>query len=251
VAKFTLILIREATRLLGLFRRCPLLAHTLTVAVPDREISAWLHYNEVAFREFSDQAELSGTVLTNHTNQISGYEDHLKKITEFVQSSGTLVLQEPEYGVTGLKTLQVLEDLSLLIQYWREPDRSCCDSYVFPAAENSVLWRNIPEDHLQMLNSAVGGEIVSQHQVRPSKPFRMLAAWNMHLREPAVMEIPYGEGMVIESRIQVRGRLIPIHRYTDFYDRRYNPVAERYFRNLITNDYHHDRKNLRELILSQ
>lgn len=224
------------------------LNHALTVSDPTGGITDYLHKHNVGFEELANRDALSGTVLINHRAQLSDYDKHLPQLTDFVRTGGVLVLQEPEYGITDSEDIQLLDELSLFIQYRKDPDRGGYDSYVFPTAQNSVLWENISVKHLQMFNGAVGGEIVSQHQVRPSKPFRMLAACNMHLRESAVMEIPYGDGMVIISRLQIRGRLLPNQESTGLYDRRYDPVAERYFRNLVASGYHHDKKNLGELI---
>jgi hypothetical protein len=83
-----------------------------------------------------------------------------------------------------------------------------------------------------MLNGGLGGEIVSQHNVRPSVPFNTLARCHLKLKVPAVMEIPFGNGWIIVSRIQIRGRLLP-GKQGSLYQRRYDPVAERYFWNLI------------------
>jgi len=212
------------------------LNHALTVADPAVEITDYLHKHNVGFQKLANQSSLSGTVLINHLAQISDYDRYLQKLTDFVRIGGVLILQEPEYGVTGSKTIQVLEELSLFTQYRRDPDRGGYDSYVFPSDPNHPLWEGISEEHLQLFNGSVGGEIVSQHQVRPNQPFRTLAACNLHLREPAVMEIPYGEGVVIISRIQVRGRLEDNQSQTELFARRYDSVAERYFRNLFSWD---------------
>ena len=83
-----------------------------------------------------------------------------------------------------------------------------------------------------MLNGGLGGEIVSQHNVRPSVPYNTLASCHLNLKVPAVMEIPSGKGWIIISRIQIRGRLL-LGKQGSLYERRYDPVAEQYFWNLI------------------
>jgi hypothetical protein len=74
---------------------------------------------------------------------------------------------------------------------------------------------------------------VSQHDIiAPSAP-RVLARCGLHLDVPAVMEWRVGEGRVIVSRLQLRGRLDGEPSSGGLYARRKDPVAERYLVNLL------------------
>lgn len=161
-------------------------------------------------------------------------------LTAFVRRGGVLILQEPEQGVRGEKELPVLKDLSLFIRLRPDTERGGYDSYVFIKRVRRMLWQGIEESHLQLFNGGLGGEIVSRHEVRPSLPFETVAHCHLSLRVPAVMEIPYGKGWIIISRIQTRGRLLRRAHSRALYARRYDPVAERYFWNLLKAYAHAD-----------
>lgn len=157
---------------------------------------------------------------------------HRQRLARMVAGGGCLILQEPECGITGQRQVTVFEDLKLWIQYRPDRDMGGYDSCVIPADAQHPLWQGIAPEHLQIWNGAWGGEMVSQHHLRPDRPFRSLADCNLRLRVAAVLEIPYGRGMVIVSRLQVRGRLSP-GKEGEFFARRYDPVAARYLLNLL------------------
>ena len=157
------------------------------------------------------------------------------EIGKFLSNGGVVILQEPEYGIREQSTLRLAENLSIDIQWRKDPDRGGYDSYVFPVDPAHPLWKEIPGKHLQIWNGGCGGEIVSQHLVHPSLPHRILAACNLHLRIPAVMEVPCGDGLIVISRLQVRGRLSDNSKSRGATSpRRFDPVAEVYLWNLLT-----------------
>jgi len=136
-----------------------------------------------------------------------------------------------------------------MVNYRRDADQGGYDSYVFPINLKHPLWQNFKAEYFRMFNGSLGGEMVSQHNVRPTVPFKTVARCHLNLKVPAVMEIPFGSGWIIISRIQIRGRLIK-GRDGDLYHRRYDPVAEQYFWNLLQsylNNHHYREKLLNEL----
>ena len=84
-----------------------------------------------------------------------------------------------------------------------------------------------------MFNGAVGGEMVSQHDVHVAVAHQVHARCGLKLAVEAVVEIPHGAGRVIVSRIQTRGRLSANRLNTALFDRRVDPVAQRYLLNLV------------------
>jgi len=216
---------------------------SISLIDPIGEIETYFKYRNVPFRSIRNGLKNTDLLLIYSSFPKNYPQDYLTEITEFVNDGGILVLQEPAYQVKQEKQFNILKDLELYIQYRKDPEQGGYDSYVFPEDTNHFLWRGILPEHLQIFNGALGGEIVSQHNVRLSQPYNPVASCNLSLKVPAVMEIPYGKGWVIISRIQVRGRLLPEKSSQDLYGRRYDPVAERYFWNLLTgyisqDDYH-------------
>ncbi len=72
----------------------------------------------------------------------------------------------------------------------------------------SSLWNNIDGEHLKMFNGGWGGEMISQCDVNlPNNRKQVLARSGLDLKYTDVMETTWGQGVVVISRIQVRGRL--------------------------------------------
>ena len=162
------------------------------------------------------------------------YRSRLREIASFVESGGTLVVQEPEFRLNDAREFTILPSVTLRIERRQDIDRGGYDSYVFPEDPSHPLWNGIRPAHLRWFNGAYGGEIVSEYTLTPSVEFRTLASCGMGLRVPAVMEIRVGSGRIVISRIQIRGRVSPGLPSTHPYARRYDPVAARYLENLLS-----------------
>ncbi|MCI0708071.1 MAG: hypothetical protein L0Y80_11375 [Ignavibacteriae bacterium] len=168
-----------------------------------------------------------GEVMRQH------YQEHLKEITRFVKSGGALVLIEPEFGVTGTQQITAVEGLDLTLEHREDKDRGGYDSCVFATEQTHTIWQQIDVEHLKIFNGGYGGEIVSQHNVAPSVDPVVHARCGLGLKIPAVMELPFGEGKVIVSRLQVRNRLSLSESPAGLYARRLDPVLQRYMLNLL------------------
>ena len=138
-----------------------------------------------------------------------------------------------------LLTVEILEGLVLTIRYREDADRGGYDSAVFPVDKEHPVWNGIGVDQLKFFNGSLGGEIVSQHDVTARCPATVHARSGLSLKTAALMEIPYGKGRVVVSRLQVRGRL-GLTGGEGLYDRRPDPVAMQYFLNLIEAFSAHD-----------
>jgi hypothetical protein len=206
----------------------------LTIHDPSDELKKYLSERKILHNNLSDRLEDVQVVMINHGGLDDTFAKSTGELTQFVKNGGVLIIQEPGFGVKEEKEIKILEDLSLFVNYRPDPDRGGYDSYVFPEDPHHQLWDGIESDQLKMFNGGFGGEMVSQHNVKPILPYHAVAFCNLSLKVPAVLEIPYGKGWVIISRIQIRGRLITDGKDDDLYDRRYDPVAEKYFLNLIT-----------------
>lgn len=197
------------------------------------EIVNYLRQNQIPLSKQMENLAKARVVFFNHPgNRL--LQKHQAMLTDFVGAGGVLILQEPEFEVARELFLPILENLEAYIQYRKDTERGGYDSYVFPEETRHPLWRGLTPEHFKMFNGALGGEVVSQHSVRTNLPFHATARCGLGLKVPAVLEIPYGSGWVVISRIQVRGRLQNHAASDHLYARRYDPVAERYFWNLLT-----------------
>jgi hypothetical protein len=163
----------------------------------------------------------------------SEFQSRLGAVTKFLESGRSVIIVEPEFGVTERETVSVALGLELAIERREDKDKGGYDSYVFAADQSHPLWDGIRAEHLKMFNGAYGGEIVSQHDVRANKESLVLARCGLGLQVPAVFEIPYGRGKVIVSRLQLRGRLISGDQSGRLFARRPDPVLQRYLLNLL------------------
>ena len=212
----------------------PDLPKGLVIHDPHKEITDLFEQKKLKFHTLNDPLNGAQVVLINHSGLDSLYAAKKSDLSSFVRNGGVLIIQEAEYGVKEEREVSLLDDLSVHIVRREDRDRGGYDSYVFKTDNNHPLWRGIEDDHLKMFNGALGGEIVSQHNLHPTRPFHAAAVCNLSLKVPAVLEIPYGKGWVVLSRIQVRGRLRANKSSAKgLYERRYDPVAENYLYNLL------------------
>ena len=98
------------------------------------------------------------------------------------------------------------------------------------------LWNNIAPEHLKMFNGGWGGEIISQSDVDLNTQRKTTVAISgIDLKYADVSETIWGDGVVVISRIEVRGRLTESSDPgTDLYSRRVDPVARQYLLNLLS-----------------
>jgi beta-galactosidase len=199
------------------------------------EIKAFLskHGIRCLTEDDTSMARPRAILVAGNAHSRKNYVNRLSVLSGWVRAGGTLVVIEPEYGVRKEGTLRILEDLPIRVVKRADTDRGGYDSYVFADDLCHPLWRGIAGAHLRMFNGGFGGEMVSQHDLFPGRPAKVLARSGLKLNTPVVIEIPYGEGRVIISRIQVRGRLMGSPEGASLYGRRKDPVAQRYLLNLI------------------
>jgi hypothetical protein len=162
------------------------------------------------------------------------YIQAIPAISESVKNGASLIVLEPEFGNLQKETLPLIDGVRLTIERRADTDRGGYDSYVFPADDSHPLWRNISPEHLRMFNGAFGGEMVSQHTVTADVPMKVLAMCGLHLAHAAVMFTRAGEGCIVVSRIQTRGRLSRSDDPGHLFARRIDPVAAQYMLNLIS-----------------
>ncbi len=98
------------------------------------------------------------------------------------------------------------------------------------------LWNNINKEHLKMFNGGFGGEMISQCDVEISTNKRLTKARSgLDLKYSDVIEAVWGKGVIVVSRIQVRGRLTEgSDPGAGLYSRRVDPVARQYLLNLLS-----------------
>jgi hypothetical protein len=206
----------------------------LAVHDPSGELTDYLTDRKIIYHEFSRGFQDAQVIIINHGGLDDIFTRFTGELTQFVDRGGILIIQEPAYGVINETEILLLYDLSIFVNYRPDPDRGGYDSYIFPEDGKHFLWEDIDSEYLKMFNGGFGGEIVSQYNVKPTVPYSTVASCNLSLKVPAVLEIPYGSGWIIISRVQIRGRLSKNGQNDDLYKRRYDPIAEKYFLNLLT-----------------
>lgn len=203
---------------------------------PSGEISRFIDKQNISYEHFQN-ARLDDSqtiVIAEGMVWHDSYTRRIDEVSSCINRGGTLVLIEPEFDLDGKHVLSFLNGVAIDIEYRDDADKGGYDSYVFPVDSNHPLWEGIGSEHLKMFNGGFGGEVVSQHNVVPRGKHTVLARCGMQLGVIAVAEIPVGKGRMILSRLQLRGRLVENNKHDSLYDRRADPVAQRYFLNLIT-----------------
>jgi beta-galactosidase len=216
----------------------PVRLRRASIAVHDRdgEITGFLRSQGIHPMRWSAADFNRSDVLVVEGNalfQSGEYRQAVDATTNFVANGKTLIIIEPEFGVVDTMTFRVLSGLTISIEPRNDIGRGGYDSYVFAADHAHPLWKNIAPEHLKMFNGAFGGEAVSEHEVVPPDGSAVLARCGLNLKTPVVIEIPFGKGKVIISRLQLRGRLMPGPDTNDLFSRRADPVIQQYLLNLL------------------
>jgi hypothetical protein len=183
--------------------------------------------------EQCDLSHVDLIILAEGMAYSSVYQNLRQAVERAVLGGTSLLAQEPEFGVTGRVQFTLVGDLDLDIEQRKDADKGGYDSYVFPVDPSEPVWHRILPGHLRMFNGGVGGEVVSEHRIQPSLPEHVMARCGLKLGIVALTQCRVGRGRVIISRIQTRGRLIGSGQTSGLYDRRPDPVAQRYFLNLV------------------
>jgi hypothetical protein len=150
-----------------------------------------------------------------------------------LNEGASVVVLEPEFGVEGKQEFPLTTDVRLAVERRIDIDRGGYDSFVFPEDVRHPIWQGIHADHLKFFNGAIGGEIISQHDVLLNRPWTVLARCGLKLGVIAAAEITVGSGRIIISRLQTRGRLLGNSHSSHLFDRRVDPVARQYLVNLL------------------
>jgi hypothetical protein len=213
-----------------------LLTARLVLLDQHQELAQFLANQQIPYAEF-EETQLGGHhVLLVAEGMIRDrrYRQRLGDISRFARRGNTLIVIEPELGVESKEKIAVLEGLEIIIEKRIDADKGGYDSYVFAEDYSHRLWIGIAKEHLKMFNGALGGEMVSEHNLIVLSPHTVLARCGLGLGVIAVAEAAYGAGKVIFSRLQLRGRLAHSEARDELYARRVDPVAQQYLLNLIS-----------------
>ncbi len=161
------------------------------------------------------------------------YASRLAEIGVWVEDGGTLVIVEPEYGAAERQQVKVTDRMEVTLRKRDSRSQGGYDSAVFPVNRKDPFWRGISAEHLSMFNGGLGGIMVSDHDVIPDGFFQLRARSGLGLGNAVLTDLISGNGAVVFSRLQVRGRLAPREKSDDLYARRVDPVAQRYLLNLL------------------
>jgi hypothetical protein len=210
-----------------------------SVAVVDSkrgDVSDFLGLCKIPFGRFAENNIGSDVILIVVEDAIRdvALRERRDTITRFVNDGGTLVLIEPEFEMTGTETIELFDGLKLSMERRVDKDKGGYDSYIFADNIKHPLWDGIETEHLRMFNGGYGGEIVSQHTVTTDRPHVVHARCGVGLSVPVVMEMSVGKGRVIVSRLQLRGRLVRRDGNGGLFERRVDPVLQRYVVNLLS-----------------
>ena len=207
----------------------------LLVIEGNGEVSAFLGGQGIPMGEVRGRGieEVECIVAAPGTLRDPAFQRHLNEIGSAVERGAVLVVIEPEFGITEKTVVPLLPGVTVEIAPRVDADRGGYDSYIFPEDAAHPLWRDIPPDHLRMFNGALGGEIVSRHTVTTNVTMNVLARCGLNLEHPVVMTATVGTGLIVISRVQTRGRLMPGAGKDSLYARRPDPVAMQYMLNCL------------------
>jgi hypothetical protein len=189
----------------------------------------------IAVEHLGENKNGTSDILLVAEGEVRGpeYQAHIESITRRLHAGGSIILLEPEFGVTGKQQIPLTDALLLSVERRMDADKGGYDSHVFASDAGHAIWQGLEPNLFRFFNGALGGEIVSQHNVSLDRPWTVLARCGLHLGVIALAEVSEGKGKIIVSRIQTRGRLLQREPSADLFERRADPVARQYLLNLI------------------
>ncbi len=241
--------LREKSKLSALSKKIahiyePVMPENLTrrkimVYDPDGEIFDYLKSVGLKVKEYKGSKLSRQDVLILGEGALldEAYAGRMEEIDSFVKKGGGLIVIEPSYGITGYtkKKYSFLPGLTIAMNTRKDADNGGYDSYCFGEDMSFSLWDRIDQEHLKMFNGGWGGEMISQCDVEPMCPKLVLAKSGLNLKYSNVFETVWGNGVIVVSRIQIRGRLTNESvKENGLYSRRVDPVARQYLLNLLS-----------------
>lgn len=161
------------------------------------------------------------------------YASRRKELGTWIAGGGTMMVVEPSYGIEDHRELALTDQIGLDIRRKKTFGRDGYDSAVWPVSMKDPFWMGISKEHLRLFNGGYGGVMVSDYEVVPNGLYLPRAHSGLGLGTAVLLELMAGKGALVVSRIQVRGRLVAREGSGGLYDRRVDPVAQRYFLNLL------------------
>jgi len=215
---------------------------------PAGEASAYLEktgakYSRLDFKK-PIPAECMAVLVAPGAVQDHSYKYFRPHLFAYLLGGGGAVVLEPEFGATTEKYVQlVLPGGGVPMLYANTykfigEDIPGKDSVVWPTDEAAAgrVFKDIGEDELYFFNGGLGEEMVSELVAFPLKPGKTLAKSSIWLMKPVMFEYRVGKGVLVVSRVQVRGRLLG-EEQKDIWSRRADPVAQKLFLNLLLEAY--------------
>ncbi|MCK4518961.1 MAG: discoidin domain-containing protein, partial [Candidatus Omnitrophica bacterium] len=215
-------------------KRCKIMVYD-----PDSEIFDYLKSVKLKVKKYKS-SKLSGEdvlILGEGALLDRAYAGRMQEIDSFVKKGGVLIVIEPSCGIMGYtkKEYPFLPGLTIAMNMRKDTEEGGYDSYCFGEDMSFSLWNNIDREHLKMFNGGWGGEMISQCDVELMCPKLVLAKSGLNLKYSNVFETIRGNGVIVVSRIQIRGRLSDkAVKESGLYSRRVDPVARQYLLNLLS-----------------
>lgn len=179
------------------------------------------------------------------------------EIDKFVRQGNNIILIEPEFNIAKESRIKLPGNSYLNILKRESKYEGGYDSCIFKTPEfgKSGLWDGIDDEHLRFFNGGFGGAIVNDYEVTAdisgcenikSGIFAssVKAKSGLGLSANVLYELNAGAGLVVVSRVQIRGRLLDKNNNGEIYGLRKDPVAQQYFLNLL--NYYCDAENVRK-----
>jgi beta-galactosidase len=217
--------------------QCPDALRQARIAVLAKESECALFLNQagIAIEDLAPENEvLPDVVVVGEGEAMSDlYQSKIDSVSHMLELGKSVVILEPEFGINGKKDFPLADDVFLKAEWRPDSDKGGYDSFIFPGDPGHPMWKGLRPEHFRFFNGAVGGEIVSQHDVSLNKAWTVLARCGINLGVVALAEVKIRRGTVIISRIQTRGRLVSGDAKTDLFARRVDPVAGQYLLNML------------------
>jgi hypothetical protein len=160
------------------------------------------------------------------------------ELDDWLRRGGRLVLLQPDCGLASAQTMEICPGISLSVASADDGDAGGYDTVVLPTADTPAeLLDFMPRLHLGYFNGGLGNITAEESDISLGEEAERWLVCGLNRKRNAVIARRHGAGLIIASRLQFQGRLMPSEEADrigeETFPRLPDPLAQQLLLNLL------------------